>query len=699
MATLTWNQDLNRFEYLTSGASERWPAKQAGFRYDANRPGTWYTDQQHKAAKLVNFADGFCRTMLEEADQQAQQSLEASSATDSSIDVPAPDGLEYRGFQKAGIAFANSRPSSIRGALIADEMGLGKTIQAIGCINSDPSIQRVLVIVPASLKLNWKRELKKWLTRPMSVGIVQSKTSAKKGKQQWPGHANVVIINYDLLTKNRAHIEPINWDMIIVDECHYTKNPKAQRTKVIMGYKAGTENGYKGLTTRRWVLLTGTPIVNRPKELFNLLRLLEPSRWHNFLDFAFRYCAAKQTRWGLDATGASNLEELHQILRSTVMVRRLKSQVLAELPPKQRSVIEVPSNGSSSLVAKENQAYQTLRSMQDELRRRLARALVTDDREGFSAAVAELEVGVTAAFDEFSKLRKETAEKKVELLAEHLADLLEQGEKVVVFAHHHNVVDRLMKIFGDKAVRLDGRMNADDKQKSVDRFQTDPSIQVFVGSITAAGVGITLTAASHVVFVELDWVPGNLQQAEDRCHRIGQTDSVNVEYFVLEGSIDAHMAQTVVNKLAVIEKALDKAPAGDFLHEGTISALDVHQMIEESKRIQAEWDERQRKAEEEARKLGITPEMTSAIHQGLRMLARVCDYALAEDEMGFNAADAEIGHSLAEADALSVKQVVYGHKLITKYRRQLPVEILEQVGNIDPDYLAKRKAHEAKVSA
>lgn len=379
----------------------------------------------------------------------------------------------------------------------------GKTIQALGLINLDESIQKVLVICPASLKLNWRRESTRWLTRRMSVSVVNSKS-------KWP-NTNVRIVNYDILKKFETQLNGTDWDLVIVDECHFIKNAKAQRSQRVMRIPA-----------KKRLLLTGTPIVNRPVELWNLLKLLDPARWTNFFQFARRYCAATKGRWGWDFSGASNLAELHNILRSTIMIRRLKKDVLAELPPKQRQVVEVPTNGASRLVKQEQAAYDEWQDLQSELRKRIAEAEIAGDKEAFRSLIIGLKSDVEVAFTELSKCRHETAIAKTKLLKEHLKDLLESGQKVVVFAHHHDVIDQAMEVFGDQAVRLDGRMTVEAKQESVDRFQNDESVKVFVGSITAAGVGITLTASSQVVFLALDWVPGNMQQAEDRCVAEGQ---------------------------------------------------------------------------------------------------------------------------------------------------------------------------------
>jgi SWI/SNF-related matrix-associated actin-dependent regulator 1 of chromatin subfamily A len=239
--------------------------------------------------------------------------------------------------------------------------------------------------------------------------------------------------------------------------------------------------------------------------------------------------------------GADNLEELQELMRSRFMVRRLKKDVLTELPAKRRQVIVLePKPQLAKLVAKEVITY-------------------NEHAEKLKAQDAPTELALE--FEGLSDMRKKIAVKKVPYAVEHIKELLNETNKVVVFAHHHEVIDALHEAFGQSAVVIDGRVSLDERQKAVDRFQTDKDCQVFIGGIQAAGVGITLTSASTVVFVELDWVPGNVSQAEDRCHRIGQKESVLVQHLVLEGSLDERVVEVIIQKQEVIDKALDKPEA------------------------------------------------------------------------------------------------------------------------------------------
>lgn len=532
------------------------------------------------------------------------------------------------------------------------------TVQGVGLINLDESLRKILIVCPASLKINWTRELRRWLTRDLTIGIADS---------QYLPPTNVVVINYDILTKH--DLGAIAWDMVVSDEAHYAKNPKAKRTKALFAIQA-----------RRRVLLTGTPIVNRPIELWPLISYLDPDRWNSktFFRYARRYCDAKQVPAGRrmvwDFSGSSHLDELQDTLRTTIMVRRLKSEVLTELPPKVRQVIEIPTNGASEVVAAERSAHELLEDV-ERAEAEVDVAELADDRDAYEAAVMRLRsLRGGAMFDELSRIRHETAVAKIPYAIEHIEGAIEAGGKVVVFAWHHDVIEALAEAFGRKAVVIYGETSLQDRQSAVDRFQTDDSCRVFIGSIGAAGVGLTLTASSHVVFVEFDWVPGNMEQAADRCHRIGQRNSVLVQLLAFDGSIDARIAHTIVRKQRIIDDALDSAaPTAEQLADRVTSAEDG-------------------RAKRDASAPALPPlsvDQVAAIHLGLRMLAGMCDGAQAEDGMGFSKIDTHFGHSLAARGELTEKMARAGQRLVRKYRRQLPVELVAQAG------AAPKRAEEA----
>lgn len=1037
---------------LESSYEERLEPKRARFRWDPAAK-AWWTDDRKKAAIFAHVADTELRADLDGLAKERDAALEASRATNAALDVPSPEGVDYLPFQKAGIAYAMARTST----LIGDEMGLGKTIQAIGVANADESVKRVLVICPASLKLNWKRELGNWMVRDLSVGIADSLL--------WP-KTDVVIINYDVLHKHAERLRSLVWDLMIVDECHYVKNPKARRSAQVYGSKKRGKVIVAPIEARRRLFLTGTPIVNRPKELYPILSAINAKEWGSFWAFGKRYCnppeapiwmadmtwkplgnvkvgdrivgwqmgepgprskkgqakttlckatvtavsrriaplvkvilesgriirctpdhrwlsgrsnqvfgsdykyvaaeegrklvlamdEVKPLRWdlateaaylggiydgegtwpriaqhkavnpevyarigealsylgfqftkdtegyrvlggraaairflvwckpakrkyiersilssrfgtpdevvgiqpdgygevmslttttgnyvawgycskncgahhngfGWDFDGASNLDELHERLRATCMVRRLKRDVLPELPAKRRQVIELSTNGSTRIVDREKRAWAAYQERVAVLEAKIASLDETTDKVAYESAVAELRAAYQVAFTEMSAIRHATAVAKIPYVIEHLHNAVDDDSehKVVCFAWHKDVINAIVdhfngtenrgqkirkvdgartgdpksggsqegavqvpvrhgkaggallddgreipgvprmqagearaiadkdlqvgqrgekqsetgwnrvygglaehlgsgslsasrdttevqqqplfteqsiagqerpdagvyagehldhqlarqrdqaqripggasgayqKLEGRIAVRVYGETPLEERQAAVDLFQNDPRCQIFVGSITAAGVGLTLTAASHVVFAELDWVPGNVSQAEDRCHRIGQRESVLVQHLVFDGSMDATIAKTLVRKQRVIDKALD----------GQIQPRpEVAPTVAPKRPVNGEAE--------------AVPEMTAeqveAIQEGLRLLAGRCDGARTWDGAGFSKFDAGFGRDLAMAARLSTKQAQHGQRLVRKYRKQLPEDVLRRAG-------------------
>ena len=509
------------------------PPKEAGFAYNPAHKLYWTKDPRI-AAKLLPFATSDAALDIRSKVETLVSTLELSRAEATDFQPPAPEGQEYRPFQRAGVEFAMRRD----GVLIADEMGLGKTVQAIGVINSLNVLKpQVLVVCPASLKINWRNEIKAWLTKPISVGIAEGRS--------WP-KTDVVIINYDILhhrttkkLKGGPNPGPLSriWDVVIFDESHYIKNRKALRTEAALAIKG----------TRR-LALTGTPILNKPIEIWTTLSWLDPSSWRSFWGFAQNYCGASSKN-GWDTSGAQNLRELNEKLRTTVMIRRLKKDVLKELPPKVRQIVELPV--TAALIEKERKALAKLGIDIDAL---IAAAEMFPT---FEAAAASLKIS-PVAFDQISKIRKETALSKIPACIEFIQDALDCGHKLVVFAHHVEVVDRLVAGLAEyNPVKIYGATSMTARQEAVHRFQNDPNCGVFVGNIQAAGVGLTLTAASLGIFVEMDWVPGIVTQAEDRLHRIGQHDSVLIQHLVLSMSLDCNMAKVVVRKQRIADKALN----------------------------------------------------------------------------------------------------------------------------------------------
>ena len=593
-------------------------------------------------------------------DAARAESLELSKATDADVDLPKPDGLDYLPFQRAGIAYGRDRDA----VLIGDEMGLGKTIQAIGIWNASPSDGPAIVICPASLRLNWKKEFEKWSVLPVRVAIVNG-----GGKTAWPeaGSFDVVVINYDVTSKHKKAIDATTWGLAILDEVHYLKNPKAARTVALFGKKE-TKNNKTGvispavapLKAKKRVLLTGTPIVNRPVELFPMVQFLDPTGLgKDFFKFAIRYCDGKKGQWGWDFTGASNLGELQTELRSRFMVRRLKEDVLTELPAKRRQVISIPANGSSSIVAAELEAFRTHEETLNNLAAYLELAKCEDDEAAAAEAAENYRKKKGLVIQEMTKLRQEVALAKADAVIDHVTAALEEGP-VILFAHHKEVQAKIARAFPGACAVINGDTKLEDRQKFVEDFQAG-TIDLIIGGFGPMGTGWTLTRSAHVVFAELDWVPGNLSQAEDRAHRIGQTNSVLVQHIVLEGSLDELIAEKIVKKQDVIDRALDRE-VGDPEPEKEAPTEITTAKI---RKVTVTRDEIHKAS------LKVTPEQSRAALAGMKRVAGLCDGAQALDDMGFSGCDVRIGHSLAAQDSLSPRQAVLAIKLCRKYRRQI----------------------------
>lgn len=520
-----WFKCLSKDHYL---------AQNTGFEWNRARC-LWVTKNPAIAQKLIRYADFETKKSIRIAMATLTDAIAKSRAVTSTINPPVPAGLAYRSYQKAAVAFALGRPN----VLLADEMGLGKTIQAIAIINMDASINTVLIICPASIKINWHRELSKWLIRYYSIVVVNS-------TDPWPTAAEIVIINYDILHRFKEKITIQKWDALIVDECHYAKNPDSKRAQMIIGNHL---RKISPICAHRKIFLGGTPLENRPIEGWGIFNYLAPTVFRSFWHYAKRYCNAYQGKYGWDMTGASHLDELQQKLRSSIMIRRLKSEVLAELPPKVRQIIELPRNGFEGLLEKELMLW-----------RKHTTADPHQNYNRFVEEVFKLLCAPNLRFDDISCLRHECALAKAPAVADFTLNALATAAKVVVFAHHHDVIDLLAQKFHQAKIPIvivTGKTPLKKRQMFVDAFQQDSHVRIFIGNIQAAGVGLTLTAASQVIFAELDWVPGKVIQAEDRCHRIGQIDSVLVQHLVVNGSIDVNLIQTLIQKQQILDAALN----------------------------------------------------------------------------------------------------------------------------------------------
>ena len=535
--------------------SEKDVLKNGGFKWDAILK-HWYTTDSRIAEKFASYCDDDIRDAIKKLRDEKEKVIESSLATSADIEIPAPENLKYLPFQKAGIKYMCERKNT----LLADSMGLGKTIEIIGYMNINPDVKKVLIICPASLRLNWLKELNKWLiNKNLTMSVI-------KGGVNYTD-ADIVIINYDVVDDHYETISKIEWDLLVCDEAHYMKNYKAKRTQHIVGYynSKNPEKSIAPINAKRNIFATGTPILNRPIELWTLAHFLDRKMFSSVIYFKKRYCGSEQTRYGTTSNGATNTKELQEKLRSTIMIRRLKEDVLKELPPKTRQVIEIPANGCASLIKKEQDMYSKHQEVIETLRVAVELAKASDDINDYIEAVNALKSASSVAFTEMAKIRHEIGIAKIPYVIEHIHNALESSNKIVVFGWHNDTISAIENQFKDICVKIVGDTTLEKREEAVTKFQTDDNVKLFIGNIKAAGVGITLTASSHVIFAEAEWVPSNLTQAEDRTHRIGQTENVLIQHLVLEGSLDSYMVQTVVEKQAIIDKILDNYEIEDYV--------------------------------------------------------------------------------------------------------------------------------------
>ena len=440
-----------------------------------------------------------------------------------------PTGLLYP-HQADGVAFLISK----KRAILGDDMGLGKTRQAVVALQAAVPEGVILVVCPASLKLNWKREI--LMVDPAARIEVLGYDKEPSVNPRW------VIVNYDLLSKQAERLHNIPWGGVILDEAHFIKNASARTTHCLK--LLGVQDQAKApLVGPNYVfLLTGTPMTSRPRDLFNLLRCVGHPAARSFLSFAKRYCEAYRNDFGWVTTGASNLDELNLLMKE-IMLRRKKDEVL-DLPPKIRSWVPVDiSAAPAALSAVENFLawYQGTDP-------------ATPNDTQFLARLTKVRVALHKA--------------KHKAVAERIRDVVASGDKVVVFTAFNDGVARHAKTLGEAAVTITGSQSAEQRMEAVDRFQKDPIVRVAVCNIIAGGVGITLTAGTHVIFQDLDWVPANHAQAEDRCYRMGQTRKVTVEYFHAEGSLDSYIARLLETKIKLINAVeADDVPDASLLTE------------------------------------------------------------------------------------------------------------------------------------
>ncbi|XP_042804515.1 DNA annealing helicase and endonuclease ZRANB3 isoform X5 [Panthera leo] len=434
-------------------------------------------------------------------------------------------------------------------------MGLGKTIQAIAIAYFYKEEWPLLIVVPSSLRYPWTEEMEKWIPElsPEDISVIQNKTDIGRIST-----SKVTILGYGLLTTDAetliCALNNQNFKVVIVDESHYMKSRNATRSKILLPIVQ---------TAKRAILLTGTPALGRPEELFMQIEALFPQKFGTWTEYAKRYCNAhvrffgKRPQW--DYRGASNLNELHHLL-SDIMIRRLKTDVLTQLPPKvrQRIPFDLPSAAAKEL----NTSFEEWEK------------LMRAPNSGATETVMGL----------ITRMFKQTAIAKAGAVKDYIKMMLQNDSlKFLVFAHHLSMLQACTEaVIENKTryIRIDGSVPSSERIHLVNQFQKDPDTRVAILSIQAAGQGLTFTAATHVVFAELYWDPGHIKQAEDRAHRIGQCSSVNIHYLVANGTLDTLMWGMLNRKTQVTGSTLNGRKEQLQAEEGDKEKWDFLQFAE-----------------------------------------------------------------------------------------------------------------------
>jgi SNF2 family DNA or RNA helicase len=419
-------------------------------------------------------------------------------------------GMKYPlyGFQKVGVEFVMRAGGR---AMIADQMGLGKTIQAIGYALATQS--KTLIVCPKSVTLQWADEIEKFTGKNTTIWTTQSVV----------GHGNnqFHVINYDAVRKQAKKLTQIDFDLLVCDEATYLKNRRTIRAKSVLG--AGkNKKEYPGIKTKNLIFLTGTPILNRPIEAYYLLNAIDKQRFNNFYHFARRY-------GGWQGDKPRNLEELHDRTKD-VVIRRLRSKVMPELPGKQRTDVHIE--------------------------------LDKDERKQYTELLKELfkswHFTGQATVSTMPKIQGFLSSKKLERTREIIDEYLENDRALVIFSIYIDPLKQLKSEYGDQAELLYGQTSTKERRAIIKRLQAGKSKIALIG-LKAGGMALDglQYVTDTVIFLNQDWVPGNHEQAEDRTDRIGQTTQVQVLYLLCKGTIDDDMRELLAEKQVIIDTVAD----------------------------------------------------------------------------------------------------------------------------------------------
>jgi SWI/SNF-related matrix-associated actin-dependent regulator of chromatin subfamily A-like protein 1 len=474
-------------------------------------------------------AEAVLNRLLDERQQAAEQIRRSRAEHGDPIpEVDARINGELKPFQWAGVRYV----LDARGAFLADEQGLGKTVEALAALEADDAYPAI-VVCPASMKLNWQREAERWLPHRSAVIV--------EGRRAVPPRGEITILNYEIVAHHRQALALRKPKALVVDESHYCKNPRAKRTQAVRALAAALPNDSLKLA------LTGTPVLNHAEELIAQLRVIG-----RLQDFGSGAHFAKQFQ------GQLSEERLHWHLRRRCFVRRVKADVLPQLPAKRQVVVPVALTNEEEYRLAEKDVIEWLRAQPLDLSELNARIAATLRAERLA---------------QLGTLQRLAARGKLAAALAWIHDFLASGEPLVVFARHKEVQQAVLHRF-PTAAHILGDDNLKERDQAIETFQQPDGPQLIIGATRVAAQGITLTRASNVAFLELEWTPAMHDQAEDRCHRIGQRDAVTAWYLLAAETIDETMARLIQRKRTHVAAVTDgRVLNGDGLVEAVVREL------------------------------------------------------------------------------------------------------------------------------
>lgn len=414
-------------------------------------------------------------------------------------------------------------------ALLCDSMGLGKSLQCLLFAEANPDMRPMIIVCPASLKWNWQREVLKHTGKRSSV--LETTRPPEKGIDSRLLSKNILIINYDILHAWLPLLRSLKPQLIVLDEVQKIKGLRTRRTKTCRNLCRGVPH---------IIGVSGTPMVNRPVELWPILNILRPDLWPSFYTFGHAHCKPELTPWGWKYNGAEKLDVLYETLRKNVMIRRLKEDVMDQLPAKSRHVILLDLPNRKEYDHAVNDFASWLRSQPN----------VRIDRALRAQAITKI-----------TYLKGLIGRLKMPIVTGWVQDYLEStGEKLLLFGVHQAFVNGMAEQFGAKAVAVNGNVTGNKRQRAFDQFNRDKRVRLFVGNIDAAGTGWSCPSASATAFGEFGWTPGEHSQAEDRVHGIGRGVANKVStawYLVAKGTLEEKLVSVIQEKQKNLDLTLD----------------------------------------------------------------------------------------------------------------------------------------------